>query len=207
MQTQKVYDQNWPQEKYFLIGYRASGKTVVGRLLALQLGAEFLDMDAEISHRTKMSIQEMVARHGWDYFRAKERKLLQELGREPEPEPLGPPGPPGPALVVATGGGAVLQRDLWPRIRARHLVIWLKANPATIAARIKADAISDEQRPALTEQDLLVEISTVLAQREELYRQASHLQIDTTTTDQAVIVEQIIAERAKRAKGPNGPRA
>jgi shikimate kinase len=169
-----------PPGKIFLIGYRACGKTLVGRMLAANLGWEFLDMDAEISRRAGMSIRAMVARHGWEYFRSRERELLLELSRAP-----------APGLVVATGGGAVLQQDLWPEIRANSLVVWLSADPATIAARISADQASGEQRPALTERGLLAEISEVLAARTELYRQAAHLQIDTATLEPAAIIARI----------------
>jgi shikimate kinase len=169
-----------PPWKIFLIGYRACGKTLVGRMLAANLGWEFLDMDAEISRRAGMSIRAMVARHGWEYFRSRERELLLELSRAP-----------APGLVVATGGGAVLQQDLWPEIRANSLVVWLSADPATIAARISADQASGEQRPALTERGLLAEISEVLAARTELYRQAAHLQIDTATLEPAAIIARI----------------
>jgi len=171
-----------PPRKIFLIGYRACGKTLVGRMLAARLGWEFLDMDAEISRRAGMSIRAMVARHGWEYFRSRERELLLELSRAPAP---------APGLVVATGGGAVLQQDLWPDLRAASLVVWLSADPAIIAARISADQVSGEQRPALTERGLLAEISEVLAARTELYRQAAHLKIDTAALEPAAIIARI----------------
>lgn len=169
--------------KIFLIGYRACGKTAVGKLLASRLGWRFTDMDREIRDRCAMSIKEMVARQGWDHFRERERQLLQELSRQPPTEP---------GTVVATGGGAVLQQDLWAEIKAAYPVIWLTADPATIAARISADTASDDQRPSLTDQGLLGEISEVLEQRQELYRRAAHRQMDTTTRDPSALVADII---------------
>ena len=174
------------RRKIILIGYRACGKTSVGTLLARQLGWELLDLDAEIVRRTGSEIRELVASRGWDHFRALERELLQEVaGRH--------------RLVVATGGGAVLHREVWPALRQGSLVVWLRADPAAIAARLSADPVSSRQRPALTDQGLLAEIDEVLAQREKLYRQTADLAIDTTTLGPAVIAGLIIEKM-----GPQG---
>lgn len=189
--------------KIFLIGYRACGKSVVGKLLASRLDLEFLDMDREITRREGMSIKEMVTTHGWDYFRQRERELLRELSRPRatqaftgEADRSCPAGPTAashqPGWVIATGGGAVLQEDLWPAIKASWPVIWLTADAATIAKRISADAVSDQQRPALTSQGQLTEIAEVLQQRQRLYQQAANLEIDTTAADPTAIVERII---------------
>ena len=166
------------REKILLIGYRACGKTSVGRLLAEQLDCDFLDMDAEIVARAGMEIRELVADHGWDHFRTLERELLQELVPR--------------RLVVATGGGAVLHQEVWPELKKKSLVVWLTAEPATIAARLSADPASHQQRPALTDQGLIAEISEVLAQREELYRQTADLRIDTTALEPAAITALIM---------------
>ncbi|MFH7320587.1 shikimate kinase [Desulfurivibrio sp. D14AmB] len=174
------------RQKIILIGYRACGKTSVGVLLAQKLGWEFLDLDAEIVKRTGSEIRELVAARGWDYFRARERELLQELV-------------PRRRLVVATGGGAVLHREVWPTLKQESLTVWLRADPATIAARLSADPVSSRQRPALTDQGLLAEINEVLAQRQELYRQTADLEIDTTTLEPATIAG-LISEKW----GPRG---
>ena len=66
-----------------LIGYRATGKSVVGIEVAKRLGLDFMDMDKEIETRQNATIQQMVDELGWEYFRNWERRLLQELaGRE-----------------------------------------------------------------------------------------------------------------------------
>ena len=172
--------------KIFLIGYRACGKSLVGKLLASRLGWEFLDMDREITRREGMSIKEMVASHGWDYFRRRERELLGELSHPPAAAPR------QPGVVIATGGGAVLQADLWPAIKARWPVIWLTIDAATITARLSGGNNNEQQRPALTDQGLLAEVEEVLQQRLQLYRQAAGLEIDTTAARPAEIVERII---------------
>ena len=171
-------------QKIILIGYRACGKTSVGRELAAALGWDFLDLDAEVVRRAGMPIAEMVASGGWELFRAREREQLAALI-------------PRRRLVAATGGGAVLHDELWPELRRDSLVIWLTAEPATIAARLAADPATAGQRPALTDQGLLAEIATVLAQRHPLYQQAAHLTIATDTTEQpapAAIARQILLD-------------
>ena len=168
------------QRKIILIGYRGTGKTTVGQAVAQRLGLPFLDMDKAIEQEAGRTIGEMVAAEGWGVFRERERHLLATLGTRP-------------AGVIATGGGAVLHQDLWPQLKAAHLVIWLSADHATIGKRIGADASSASQRPSLTGQDIQAEITAVLAEREPLYRQSASLVIDTTETPPAKVAEQIVA--------------
>ncbi|NTW07909.1 MAG: shikimate kinase, partial [Syntrophaceae bacterium] len=78
-----------------LIGYRACGKSTVGKLLAEKLKIAFLDTDLLIEENLGMPIKEIVASQGWDYFRAREKEAVQELAQRSE-------------CVIATGGGVVL---------------------------------------------------------------------------------------------------
>ena len=184
--------------KIFLVGYRACGKSSVGRLLALRLNWDFLDMDQEICRREGCTIRELVAEHGWEHFRAKERALLEELNRRGEggAEISGAPvARESAGVIVATGGGAVLHRDLWEEIKRKSLVVWLTADPEIIAQRLGEDAATPQQRPALTDLgSLSEEIKEVLAQRRELYQEASHLKIDTTSLTPEEITERIISD-------------
>ncbi|MFZ5763594.1 MAG: shikimate kinase [Thermodesulfobacteriota bacterium] len=167
--------------KIFLIGYRATGKSSVGRAVADRLGLPFLDMDQEIERQAGCPISALVAAEGWEGFRQRERELLTALSHRPE------------ALVIATGGGAVLFRDPWPRLKAEHLVVWLTADVATIAARLAADPVTASQRPSLTGQTVQAEIAPVLAEREPLYRESASLAIDTATASLAGVVAEIAA--------------
>ena len=88
----------------YLIGYRATGKTTVGAMLAEKLTFTFLDMDDELSHRFGRTISEVVAAEGWDYFRRAEKHILAGISKTPE-------------CVVATGGGVVLDSDNVWRMR------------------------------------------------------------------------------------------
>lgn len=173
------------KNKVILIGYRATGKSSIGRLLAFTLGFDFVDMDQVIEERESCSIRDMVANHDWAYFRSKEKKLLQELvGRE--------------NIVIATGGGAVLHHEIWPQIMQSFVSVWLFADHETICQRLANDTKSAEQRPSLTGQNILAEVEKLLADREPLYRKCSHLAINTSRLSPREVVNEI--ERALKAE-------
>ena len=171
------------QCKVILTGYRACGKSVVGRLLASELGVDFLDMDKEIEAREGATISAMVASHGWPYFRQREQALLEELVRRDR-------------VVVATGGGAIMHRGGWQRLQETGLVVWLTADPGTIGRRLAADSATAGQRPSLTGDSVSREIEAVLAERIPLYRQGSHLQVETVHRTPEEIVATIKAALA-----------
>ena len=173
--------------KIILTGYRACGKSVVGRLLAERFGVDFLDMDKEIEAREGLSISEMVAAHGWPYFRERERRLLAELVDRDR-------------VVVATGGGAIMHEEDWRRLQETGLVVWLTADIATIVARLNADAATQGQRPSLTGNSITREIETVLAERIPLYEKGSHLKIDTGGRTPEEIVGIVVAARESIAQ-------
>lgn len=163
----------------YLTGYRCTGKTTIGRALAHQLGWDFIDMDDRIVADQGVSIAQMVDRHGWDYFRQKERALVQQISRMQ-------------GRVVGTGGGVILNKDNVAAIRDSGKVVWLRCKPETIRRLIVADQRSDEMRPALTDQGLLEEIEDVLAEREPLYREAMDLVVDTDQFDVSRLCDQIV---------------
>lgn len=154
------------EHNIILTGFRATGKSAVGRLLAHRLGLAFLDADRLIEERQGCSIKKLVAARGWAHFREVERELLEELaGRS--------------GLVIATGGGAILHRQAWAALRASGVVVWLTADQKTICRRLAADAATEGQRPSLTGRGIEEEVAAVLAERESLYREGSDLTIDT----------------------------
>jgi shikimate kinase len=159
--------------KIILTGYRATGKSTVGRVLAARLKVAFIDMD-EILVARHGEIRELVRERGWDYFRAREEELLAELvGCR--------------AAVISTGGGAVLHQAVWQQLKETGLVVWLAVDPATISRRLAADAASAGQRPSLTGGDIQEEAARVLAEREPLYRAGAHLVVDATRPVAAVV--------------------
>ena len=164
----------------FLIGYRATGKTSVGRRLAKELNFRFLDLDRELEHRQGRTIAELVAAQGWPHFRGLERELLVEVSGQP-------------GLVVSTGGGAILHQELWPRIKEAGLVIWLFADLDTVGARLGRGRNLKSPRPSLTGRDLVAEAAEVMAAREPLYRAGCHLAVDTSGRTVTQIVARIVA--------------
>ena len=164
--------------KIILTGYRATGKSTVGKLLADKLGWKFIDTDQEIEKKQGGSIAQMVSSHGWSFFRRLEEEMLLDLV-------------PTRQVVIASGGGAILHKEAWKRLMTTSLIIWLRASPETICERLTVDRKTAEQRPSLTDSDIYSEVESVLAVREQLYRQGSHLAIDTTITAEK-ITEKII---------------
>lgn len=162
----------------FLVGYRCVGKTAVGRLLASDLGWAFVDMDGLLAADEGKTIQEIIAHRGWAYFREQESRLLRRLGR-------------AEGQVVATGGGVVVRPENIRLMRQSGRVIWLKAAPAVIAARMSADEASTSQRPALRGKTALAEIEEVLEERLPLYRRAKHYQVETDNLSIKEVAEQV----------------
>jgi shikimate kinase len=171
-----------PPRNVALIGPRGTGKTTVGTLLAARLGCDFADADAELERRLGVSIAELFAAGREPYFRDEEQRTIQELTTRT-------------GLVLATGGGAVLREASRAALRGFGPVVWLRAEPAVLAERLRADR---SKRPALTAAGTLEEITTVLAQREPIYRAAADLTIDTTVRTVEQVVEAIRAELTGR---------
>lgn len=166
-----------------LIGYRGTGKTTVGRLLADRLGLDFADTDAEIERRLGRPIAEFWAEHGEPAFRDREEETLRDLTARP-------------GLVLATGGGAILRPANREALRRFGPVVWLKADPHVLADRLRHDA---GRRPALTSAGLLDEIAAVLAAREPLYRQIATLIVDTNGAPPRAIAARIARTLAEAA--------
>ncbi|MCI0458778.1 MAG: shikimate kinase AroL [Gemmataceae bacterium] len=162
----------------FLVGYRATGKTTVARLLAERLGWNWVDADEELERRAGCTIREVFAAEGETGFRDREEAVLAEVcGRE--------------RLVVATGGGVVLREANRQRMRAGGRVVWLTADSATIWARLQTDPTTAERRPALTVGGL-AEIEELLRQREPLYRACADVVVDTARRSPEDVVNAIL---------------
>lgn len=166
-----------------LIGYRATGKTTVGRVLAEKLHYSFIDADHAVEQKEGQCISDMVDQHGWDYFRTKEKEMLLDLSKKEH-------------HVIATGGGAVLHQDIWPTIKERGIVIWLTADNATICKRLAGDAASETQRPSLTGTDIQQEVTKVLEERLPLYESSCHLRLDATEPVEGIVQKALQAIQA-----------
>ena len=146
----------------FLVGPMGAGKTSIGRRLAAETGRAFRDSDRALSERTGVSVAEIFEREGEAGFRRRERALLEELTREPE-------------VVLATGGGAVLDADNRSRLGARGVVVYLRAAPAAQWRRLRAD----RTRPLLDVADPRRELERLYAERHPLYQELCDHRLDT----------------------------
>lgn len=149
-----------------LIGYRATGKTTLAKLLAKQLGWDWIDADVEIERRAGKTIAQIFAEQGEPVFRDIEAQVIADLCRRDR-------------LVIAAGGGAPMRPESRGAMREGGRVVWLTARPETILARMTGDATTAARRPNLTEKDPLEEILHVLQVREPIYREAAHWSVDT----------------------------
>jgi shikimate kinase len=152
----------------FLIGYRATGKSTVGKLVADRLDAHFLDTDRAIEAKIKMTIAECFARHGESRFRDLEGEALEEIAVR---------STAGDSLVVGTGGGMIIRPAHVDRMRQLGTVIWLSARPEILRERLTADASTTESRPGLTGGSAIDEVETVLLERTPIYRKAADLEL------------------------------
>jgi shikimate kinase len=153
------------KSKIALIGFRATGKSLVGQLLAHRLRWTFVDMDDQLVSALGMSIEAWVKLHGWESFRHRERLVLASLAQQEH-------------LVVATGGGVILDAGNRALLQKEFHVVWLQADPQTILSRILGDARTAAFRPPLTGLPLDSEIETVLNERLPLYRETAHHSVE-----------------------------
>ncbi len=167
----------------FLIGFRCTGKSSVGRSLAEELSWSFIDTDSLLVTKQKMSIKEIVGAYGWEGFREMEHTILKKICTSDE-------------QVVATGGGVVLNEDNVMLMKKSGTIIWLKATAETIKVRMLQDKDTRDFRPALTLNGSISEIEETLHSRESLYKTAMDFFVDTDDRDIRVITD-IIIERLR----------
>jgi shikimate kinase len=181
-----------------LIGYRGTGKTVVGRVLAARLGWEWCDADDQIEQMAGMTIQDIFTHKGVAGFREIEREVMQRLltatGRRETP-----------GLVISAGGGAVINADTRREMHTAGPVVWLTASSSTILMRLAADASTRQRRPNLTNLTEREEVETVLREREPLYQACADVIVETDGRTCDEIVEEILrALEPRLAEGAAG---
>lgn len=158
-----------------LIGFMGTGKSSVGTRLGQRLHREFLDMDREIEHLLGMPVERIFRVYGEMRFRSEERLLAEKLSRRRN-------------LVIATGGGVVLNPENLLALKQNGVVVCLQAKPEDILERVNRKKGS---RPLLKKGINLEGIKEMLKQREAYYSTAD-ITIDTSGKDLEEIVAMII---------------
>ena len=168
----------------FIIGYRCTGKTTVGRALAERLGMEFIDADDYLVGKAGKTIKRIFAVDGEKAFRDLEEQCLAEIaGRDNQ--------------VVAAGGGAVLRQSNVNCMKRSGTVVLLEADADTIYRRITGDPKTDAQRPSLTGKSQFDEIVHLLEYRKPFYDCAADLTLDSSKLTPSELVDSIV-QQAKR---------
>jgi shikimate kinase len=147
----------------YLIGPMGSGKTAVGRQLALRTGREFVDSDREIERRTGVDIPFIFEKEGETRFRDRECEVIESLTQRV-------------GLVVATGGGAVLAEENRDRLSATGIVVHLDTTVDEQLRRTRRSA----NRPLLQTANPRLVLETLREQRQSLYEAIADYTFDTT---------------------------
>jgi shikimate kinase len=163
-----------PRSNIILTGFMGTGKSTLGRLLAQRIGYDFIDTDTEIEKQIGQSITNLFQTQGEVAFRKLESELVEKLAEQE-------------GLVIATGGGLVLNPKNVALLNKTGRIICLTASPDEILARVSKQP---DTRPLLQEQDPQAKIIELLHQRDAAYRQFPQLSTSNTTPEK--LIEKIL---------------
>jgi shikimate kinase len=172
--------------RILLVGMMGAGKTTTGRLVAEKLGWDYLDSDAEVVRTTGLTVPELFARDGEEAFRDAETDALRRACATAD------------AVVVSVAGGAVLRPENRSLLRASGRVVWLRARPETLAARVGDGA----GRPLL-DGDAPAALMSLESVRRPYYAEVADETIDVDDFAPDEVAAQII-DGASGASGTSG---
>ena len=161
----------------FLVGMIGAGKTSVGRVLARRLGKQFYDSDHMIEERTGVRIPVIFDIEGEAGFRTREHAVLSELTELND-------------IVLATGGGAVVDAPNRSLLRERGTVVYLRAAVRELLNRTR----HDKNRPLLQTGDPRTRLNSLFEQRDPLYRAVAHIVIETGSPSLSSLVSRLEAK-------------
>jgi shikimate kinase len=159
-----------------IFGFMGVGKSSVGRLVAEALGMEFVDMDDTIVVDAGMEITAIFEERGEKGFRELEKEATRAIAARD-------------GVVIACGGGAVLDEDNLEALRRNSRMILLTADPETILERVEADG---DTRPLLSDEEKVEPIARLLRERMPRYLEASDTTVDTSGKTQGEVAREII---------------
>lgn len=171
--------------RIFLVGPMGAGKTTVGRRLAEARRLEFVDSDQEIEHRTGVDIAFIFEKEGESGFRRRERQAIAELTQRP-------------GIVLATGGGAVLDPDSRECLRSRGFVVYLHAGIEQQMARTERS----ETRPLLQGGNRRDTLERLFLTRDPLYREIADFVLDTDGRNARTLAREIEEHLDRAAAAP-----
>jgi shikimate kinase len=162
-----------------LIGFRGTGKSTVGKLLANRLKRNFIDTDEYIERTTRKTIKDIFKKEGEEGFRKTEAETIAKLSKMKN-------------KVIAAGGGVVLKNENVKNLKSDGFLILLEATPEIIHDRLTQDKKTPQQRPFLTNKNSFDEIKHLIDKRQPLYEKAANYTINTSYVSCENIVEEII---------------
>ena len=162
-------------QNLFLVGPMGAGKSAVGRQLARLLHLEFLDSDEEIEARTGVDIPFIFEKEGEAGFRAREAKVIEDLSQKD-------------GIVLATGGGAVMDVQNRNHLGARGFVIYLHTSVDQQLSRTR----KGRDRPLLANDDPRAVLEALMATREPLYREIADLTVETDGRKVRAVANEIL---------------
>lgn len=162
-------------DKIVLIGFRGAGKSTVGRVLARELDWLYRSTDEQIEEVTGLPIPEIVARHGWDFFREKESAVVGQLAADSQ-------------IVIDCGGGVVENPQNMALLGQNSLIVWIDADLEDLKKRLRKSG----NRPLLNQPDLDADIEQNYRRRYPLYQHYSAARLNTSAQDVDTIARQII---------------
>ena len=165
----------------FLVGPMGAGKTTIGKRLAERLGLVFVDSDSEIEERTGAKIPWIFDIEGESGFRKREKDVVRDLTARH-------------GIVLATGGGVVLDSDNRVYLTSRGLVVYLTAPVEQLLER----TARDKNRPLLQTEDPRSRLEAIQQQRDALYREVADIVVDTSVKDIRALVQDLVQAIVQR---------
>jgi shikimate kinase len=171
----------YENQNVFLVGMMGAGKSTVGKVLAQRLGKTYIDADHELETRTGVKIPVIFELEGEAGFRKREAELIDHLTQRSN-------------IVLATGGGAVMDTASRSHLKARGFTIYISSTAQELWQRTR----KDRNRPMLQTRDPLRKLQELLILREPLYREVADMVIETGRPSVSKLIGEILQELAVR---------